>query len=401
MSGSQVSGNAVSGNAVSGNAVSGNAVSDGPAPGGAIAAIISWRTAGILVIAAALAFFPLVFTNGLADTIGVDAVIFVSAAAAWNIFSGYSGYISLGHAVFFGTGAYTVAIGARDWHLTGDAVFALLPLAAAVAAAVAVPLGLVALRVRRHTFVVVTIAFFFIFQLMAFNFSFTAGSTGIIAPVLNWQPTTYDNPFYYTALGIAAATTALAWLIRGSRFGLQLRAIRDDEDRARGLGVRAMRVKLAALVISAFITGLVGGLWFYFIGEALPQFAFDPIFDLSVALMAFLGGLGTVAGPVLGALIIESAQQYLTTTISNDYLSEILLGALFLAVILLLPRGVIPTASEKISQWRARRHAAADSAAATAAPGSARPPGPAGSAGPTGSATVGAAGKAAADEDPP
>jgi branched-chain amino acid transport system permease protein len=373
--------------------MSGSAVSDGPAPGGVIAAIISWRAAGILVIAAALAVFPLVFTNGLVDTIGVDAVIFVSAAAAWNIFSGYSGYISLGHAVFFGTGAYTVAIGARDWHLAGDAVFALLPLAAAVAALIAVPLGLVALRVRRHTFVVVTIAFFFIFQLMAFNFSFTAGSTGIIAPVLNWQPTTYDNPFYYTALGIAAATTALAWLIRGSRFGLQLRAIRDDEDRARGLGVRAMRVKLAAFVISALITGLVGGLWFYFIGEALPQFAFDPIFDLSVALMAFLGGLGTVAGPVLGALIIESAQQYLTTTISNDYLSEILLGALFLAVILLLPRGVIPTASEKISQWRARRHAAADSAAGAA-------PGPPGPAAPPGPATAGAAVKVA-KEDPP
>jgi branched-chain amino acid transport system permease protein len=360
-----------------------------------IAAIISWRAAGILVIAAALASFPLVFTNGLADTIGVDAVIFVSAAAAWNIFSGYSGYISLGHAVFFGSGAYTVAIGARDWHLAGDTVFALLPLAAAVAAVIAVPLGLVALRVRRHTFVVITIAFFFIFQLMAFNFAFTAGSTGIIAPVLNWQPTTYDNPFYYAGLGIAAATTALAWLIRGSRFGLQLRAIRDDEDRARGLGVRAMRVKLSAFVISAFITGLVGGLWFYFIGEALPQFAFDPIFDLSVALMAFLGGLGTVAGPVLGALIIEPAQQYLTTTISNDYLSEILLGVLFLAVILLLPRGVIPTASEKISQWRARRHAAADTAPEPA-PATAAPAAPAA----TGSATSGAAAKAAKEDSP-
>jgi branched-chain amino acid transport system permease protein len=334
----------------------------------------AWRAGGLLAVAAALAAFPLVFTNGLVTTIGVDAVIFVSAAAAWNLFSGYSGYISLGHAVFFGSGAYTVAIGARDWHLTGNAVFALLPLAAVVAAVIAVPLGLIALRVRRHTFVVITIAFFFIFQLMAFNFSFTAGSTGIIAPILNWQPATYNDPFYYLALGIAAATTALAWLIRGSRFGLQLRAIRDDEDRARGLGVRAMRVKLAAFVISAFITGLVGGLWFYFVGEALPQFAFDPIFDLSVALMAFLGGLGTVAGPVLGALIIEPAQQYLTTTITNDYLSQILLGGLFLAVILLLPRGVIPTASEKISQWRARRNARAPaaSAAAVAAPGPAR-----------------------------
>jgi len=313
------------------------------------------RAAGIAMVAAALAVYPLVITNGLATTIAVDGVIFISAAAAWNIFSGYSGYISLGHAVFFGSGAYTVAIGARDWHLTGDAVFALLPLAAVVGAVIAVPCGLVALRVRRHTFVVITIALFFIFQLMAFNLSFTAGSIGIIAPILNWAPATYNDPFYYIALAIAAGTTALAWLIRGSRFGLQLRAIRDDEDRARGLGVRAMRVKLSAFVISAFITALVGGLWFYFIGEALPQFAFDPIFDLSVALMAFLGGLGTVAGPVLGALIIEPAQQYLTTTITNDYLSEILLGALFLVVILLLPRGVIPTGSELISKWTARR----------------------------------------------
>jgi branched-chain amino acid transport system permease protein len=159
-------------------------------------------------------------------------------------------------------------------------------------------------------------------------------------------------------------TTGLSWLIRGSRFGLQLRAIRDDEDRARGLGVRTMRVKLSALVISAFVTGMVGGLFYYFLGEALPQFVFDPLFDLSVALMAFMGGLGTVAGPVLGALVLESAQQYLTVQSNNDYLSEILLGALFLVVILLLPRGVIPTVGEKITKWQARRTGRAREAAA-------------------------------------
>ena len=328
----------------------------------------AWRVSGALVVLAALAVFPLLFTNGLVTTIAVDTMIFVGAASAWNIFSGYSGYLSLGHAVFFGSGAYTVAIAARDWQLTGDAVFWLLPLAGAVAAAIAVPFGLLALRVRRHTFVVVTIAVFFIFQLMAYNFSFTAGSTGIIAPVLNWQPATYNNPFYYLALAIAAATTALSWLIKGSRFGLQLRAIRDDEDRAAGLGVRTRRVKLSAFVISGLITGVLGGLWFYFIGEALPQFAFDPLFDISVALMAFLGGIGTVAGPVVGALIIESAQQYLTTTVTNDYLSEILLGALFLAVILLLPRGVIPTAAEKLGSWQARRGARRDEATTDAQP---------------------------------
>ena len=310
--------------------------------------------AGLAVLLAAAGLYPLVFSSPLATTYGFDALIFVAAASAWNMFSGYSGYLSLGHAVFFGTGVYTVAIGARDWHLSGDAVFGLLPLAAIVAAAIAVPLGLVALRVRRHTFVVITIAFFFIFQLMAFNFSFTGGTSGIDAPILNWTAATYNDPFYYLALIIAVAALVLSGLIRRSRFGLHLRAIRDDEDRARGLGVAATRVKLTALTVSALITGLVGGLWYYFIGAAHPQSAFDPLFDLSVALMGFFGGVGTVLGPALGALVLEPAQQWLTVQFTNNYLSEILLGVLFLLVILFLPRGVLPTLSERIGRWRAR-----------------------------------------------
>ena len=314
-----------------------------------------WQPVTAAIVLALAALFPVVITNGLATTIGVETMIFVAAAAAWNIFSGFSGYISLGHAVFFGTGAYTVAILAQHWHMTGESVFWLMPLGAVAGAIVAIPFGLVALQARRHTFVVITIAIFFIFQLMAFNFGFTGGSSGIIAPILNWDAATYNNPFYYIALIIGAFTVGLGWLIRGSRFGLQLRAIRDDEDRARGLGVKTLRVKLSALVISAFITGMIGGLFYYFIGQAVPQFIFDPLFDLAVALMAFFGGLGTVAGPVLGAIIIEPAQQYLTVQLNNDYLSEILLGALFLAVILLVPRGIIPTTGERISKWRSRQ----------------------------------------------
>jgi branched-chain amino acid transport system permease protein len=188
---------------------------------------------------------------------------------------------------------------------------------------------------------------------MAFNFSFTGGTSGLVAPILNWSGATYNNPFYYAALLLAAATVAVSWLIRRSRFGLHLRAIRDDEDRARGLGVPALRVKLAAFVLSGAITGLAGGLWYYFIGAAAPQSAFDPLFDLSLALMAFFGGLGTVAGPVLGALVLEPAQQWLTARFTSNYLSEILLGALFLVVILFMPRGVLPTASERLTRWRA------------------------------------------------
>jgi branched-chain amino acid transport system permease protein len=322
------------------------------------------RRAGLAVVLLAACGFPLVFTNQQVASIGVDTLIFVTAAVAWNIFSGYSGYISLGHAVFFGSGAYAAGVAARDWQITGPAELALLPLAAVVAAAIAVPFGLVALRVRRHTFVVITIAIFFIFQLMAFNLAFTNGTIGLNAPFLLWGPVAFNQRFFYIALAIAVATIGLSWLIRRSRFGLQLRAIRDDEDRASGLGVRAMPVKLAAFVISAFVTGLIGAVWFFYIGQVQPQTGFDPIFDLTVALMAFLGGLGTAAGPVLGALILEPAQQYLTQQVSNSYLSQILLGAVFLLVILLLPRGLIPTAGERITSWQARRRQAAAAPAA-------------------------------------
>jgi branched-chain amino acid transport system permease protein len=333
----------------------------------ATAAARGWpwlRVGGIAVLAALAAVFPLVFTNPLVTEVAVYTLIFVVAAAGWNIFSGYSGYISLGHAVFFGSGAYFVGIAAKDWHLSGSSVFALLPLAGLLAMVIAVPFGLIALRVRRHTFVVITIAIFFIFQLMAFNLSVTGGSSGVLAPGVNWEAATFNNPFYYVALALAAVTIALSWLIRGSRFGLQLLAIRDDEDRARSLGVRAMRVKLSAFVISAVPMGMAGGLWMYFTGQVLPQYGFDPAFDLVVALMAFLGGLGTISGPILGAILLEPLQQYLTLQFSVGYLYLIVYGALFLAVIIFMPRGIIPTVGELLTSLRSRKDRAGAAAAA-------------------------------------
>jgi branched-chain amino acid transport system permease protein len=313
------------------------------------------KLAGLVALIIVVVIFPLVFSNATITEIAVQTIIFVAAASAWNLFSGYTGYLSLGHAVFFGAGAYAVGIAARDWNVTGAAVFALLPAAGLIAALIAVPLGLVALRVRRHTFVVITIAFFFIAQLTATNLAITGGSSGLLGPVPDWSANIFNDPFYYAGLIIAAGAVLLSFVIRRSRFGLQLRAIRDDEDRAVGLGVHAMPVKLTAFTISAFITGMAGGLWFFFLGQAFPQFVFDPLFDLAIALMAFFGGLGTVAGPVLGAAVLEPSQLYLTLKLTNDYLSEILLGVLFLVIILFLPRGVLPTAGEIISAQRAKR----------------------------------------------
>jgi branched-chain amino acid transport system permease protein len=321
-----------------------------------------WRPAGLAVVALIGVIFPLVFTNALDTQFAIDTLIFVAAVVAWNLFSGFSGYISLGHAVFFGTAAYTVAVITSHNHITGSAIFALIPVGGLAGAVIAVPFGLIALRVRRHTFVVITIAIFFIFQLMAYNLAITRGNGGIPAPFLQWDPATYNNPFYYAALIIAVLAIGLSWLIRGSRFGLQLLAIRDDEDRARGLGVHAMRVKLTAFVISAFFIGMIGALWFYFIGQAMPSTVFDPNFDLTVALMGFFGGFGTVAGPIVGALILEPLQQYVTLQVTNGYLALMFLGVLFLLVILFLPRGLVPTGSEWITKLRARRQQAAEPA---------------------------------------
>jgi branched-chain amino acid transport system permease protein len=309
----------------------------------------------VALVLAVFALFPIVITDPAATSIAVFTLIFMVATTAWNIFSGYSGYLALGHAVFFGCGGYAVALAARDWHVKGGwAVFALLPFGGLVAAAIAIPVGLIALRVRRHTFVVITIAIFFIFQLAAFNLGFTGGTSGILLPFAPFSAANYNQPFYYVGLAILIFTVALSWGVRRSRFGLQLLAIRDDEDRARGLGVKTTRVKLTAFVISAFPIGMVGGLYFYFLGQIFPQFAFDPLFDVSLALMGFLGGIGTLSGPLLGALVLESMQQYLTQRFSGTGTYLIAYGVLFLAVILLLTRGVVPSIAELFRRRRAR-----------------------------------------------
>lgn len=311
------------------------------------------RVAGVGVALAILLGFPVAFSNPTTTTIGLFVVIFMVAATAWNAFAGLSGYIALGHAVFFGSGAYALAIAAEKLHLKGGwNVFELVPFAGLVAGLIAVPFGLIALRTRRHTFVVITIAIFFIFQLSAFNLGITGGSSGLQTPTPLWTAIGYNQRFYYVASLILVLTVLMAWGIRRSRFGLQLLAIRDDEDRARGLGVRTARVKLLAFVASAVPTGMVGAVYAYFLGQIFPQFAFDPLFDITIALMAFFGGLGTLAGPVLGALLLESLQQEFTLHFSAGSLYLIVYGVLFLVVILLLPRGVVPSLA---SLWHRRR----------------------------------------------
>ena len=317
------------------------------------------KTVGLLVLLALAIAFPLVFSNPAITTIAVFTLMFAAAATGWNIFSGYTGYIALGHAAYFGIGAYALALICQHWNIPGGyQPFWFVPVAGLIAALIAIPLGWIALRVRRHTFVVITIAMFFIFQLLAYNLtSFTNGSIGLTLPIpIDWTGDFFNVPFYYVSLAILLFAIAISWWVRNSKYGLGLLAIRDDEDRALGLGVKTGPSKLAAFVISALIVGMVGATWGYFIESVYPPSAFDANFDIAIALMGFLGGMGTISGPILGALILEPAQQYFTLQFSQNGIYLLIYGALFLAVILLLPRGIIPTLSERWNKYQLDRH---------------------------------------------
>jgi len=306
-----------------------------------------WWLVGVV----AIAVFPLVVTNPLYTSIGLFTLIFMACATSWNMFSGYSGYIALGSAVFYGSGAYTMALISTHANMApGAAMFWLVPLAGVVAMLIALPFGWIALRVRRHTFVVITIAVFFIFQLGASNFAFTGGTSGISLPFITWGASYYFIPFYYVALAIVIFITIVSAAVRRSRFGLQLLAIRDDEDRALGLGVKVTSVKIVGFTLSAFTIGMCGALYAMEQGQIYPQFVFSPVFDVSVALMTFLGGLGTLTGPLLGALILESSQQYLTVSFSNGSLYLILFGSLFLIVILFMPQGIVVFLRDRLTR---------------------------------------------------
>ena len=318
-----------------------------------------FKAAGLLVLLAFAIAFPLLFPNPAVTTIAFFTLLFAAAATGWNIISGYTGYVALGHAVYFGVGAYALALMCQDWHIPGGyEPFYLVPVAGLIAAGVGVVFGWIALRVRRHTFIVITIAMFFIVQLMAYNLrGITNGSTGLGLPIpTDWSGDFFNTPFYYVTLALLLITIASSWWIRHSKYGLGLLAIRDDEDRAMGLGVRTGPSKLAAFVISALFVGMVGAIWAYFVESIYPNTAFDPNFDIAIALMAFLGGLGTLSGPILGALILEPAQQYFTLQYGQSGYYLVIYGALFLVVIIFMPRGIIPTLRDRWNKFQAIRN---------------------------------------------
>lgn len=309
----------------------------------------------VAALAVLTALSPVIFKTSEFQSILFFVLIYATLASGWNLIGGYAGYVSLGHAVFFGIGAYVFSFLSLHVHMhVGYASLLLVPLAGLAALVASVPMGLIALRLRiLHAFVIVTIAFLFMFQILAANLiGLTGGTMGLFLTQPNWSPTFFDIPFDEAALFLLGLTVFVSWWVRGSKFGLGLLAIRDDEDKAAGIGVDTWRYKFTAYALSSVFCGMAGGLFALFIGNIYPTSVFDPLIDLAIVVSVFLGGMGTLAGPIIGAIIVESADQLLTLYSGTSGDDLIFLGLLLIVVILMLPKGVVPTLVERLQRRR-------------------------------------------------
>ena len=287
--------------------------------------------------------------------IGTFTLMYAGLATAWNLVGGYTGYITLGNVSFFGIGAYALALPVFHIGSVGSGwwPFALVPLIGIGAGLVSVPIGWVAYRTRDISFIIVTITSVIILQYLAVNLrSFTGGPQGVSLPLPPFAPGTYERVFFFAMLAIYALSVAVCWYARNSRLGLMMFAVRDDEDKARGIGINVGVPKMVAFAVSAGLSAMIGAVWAYYLSNVYPSFAFDAEFlSVAIVLVAFLGGTGTLWGPTVGAFILIPAQQYLAYSLGASQLYLIGYAAVFIAVMLTLRRGVVPS----ITDWISRR----------------------------------------------
>jgi ABC-type branched-subunit amino acid transport system ATPase component/ABC-type branched-subunit amino acid transport system permease subunit len=301
------------------------------------------RRAWIPVALAALIVFPLVSGDLYYQNMLIVTFMLAIGASGWNIMGGYAGYLSLGNSVFVGLGAYTTGILAAKDHVSPFLGCFVGGLVAAVAAAL---LSLVTRRTRGMYFVIVTFAALQLVGIAATTASgLTGGSQGLALPLPTWSLSYQDWPFYYPMLALLVVTVAVAAWVRRSKLGLGLFAIRDDEDKAAGLGLRTAIYKMMAFVLGGTFVGIAGGIYAYYVTFLNTAAVFDIITSVLIVLAVLLGGRGTVWGPVLGAFIVAPISNLTSTSLGGSDAGAIrllLFGGLLGAVALFLPRGVLP-----------------------------------------------------------
>jgi branched-chain amino acid transport system permease protein len=290
--------------------------------------------AATLVGLAALGVVPLLVRRDDVLNIGVLFLLSVALAQSWNIVAGLAGQVNLGHAAFFGLGALV----ARSLWVAGAPIALAMAAGAAVATAAGVGVGLVAFRLRGAYFAIGTLALAEILRVSAGNV-LPEISTLPAATIAGYRLTAR----YYVALGLALGSVLVVSALVASRLGLGMQAVREDEAAAEASGVGAFGVKLRAVALSTGLAGLAGGVFAYYHISYYPQHAFSPAWTFDALLITFIGGVGTVHGPVLGALFYVVVKEYLAVRWVDFHL--LIFGLLFIATVLLLPGGIVEAAA--------------------------------------------------------
>ena len=298
---------------------------------------------GLLVVGAALAAVPLLGLPLFYESFLYLVFHWVILATSWNILSGYTGYFSFGHGAFFGAGMYTTAALASRFDIP---FLWTLPAAALVALLLGTALGAVVFRarqVRGELFALVTLAVTFVVGTIVLNTPIDGGPGVYLSavPVPKIGPSATSS-FYLMALAVALATMAIAYGVYRSRLGTGLFAIHDDEDVAEVLGVPTFRCKMAAFAVSCALAGVAGGIHALFVSYVTAGETFTITVPLTVVLMSVLGGTRHWAGPAVGAALI-TALLYAFTAGDHAVAGKAVFGAVLIAVILFMPRGVLGT----------------------------------------------------------
>lgn len=317
---------------------------------GARAALVA-RLGALAVGAALVLSFPMVAPNPYILSVGVVVASYAVFATAWNFVGGFTGYISLGHGAYVGLGAYGTGLLVIK---AGLPSFVALFLSAALVAALAVPIGIASLRVRGASFVIASISLVLILLLVFQSWSsFTGGSNGLVVPrpFPDLRRPDHHLAFFYLFCALLAAALLVWWVIDRSRFGMGLKAVREDEDKAQSLGTPTFTFKLLAFVASATFTALGGGLYALWFGDLDPVFQFSILTGAYMVLMALLGGVRHLFGPLLGALIVGSALEYFKVEYGSTQLHLVATGLLLAAVVLFMPDGVIPALSDLYTRF--------------------------------------------------
>lgn len=275
--------------------------------------------------------------------VGTMAAMWVAISSSWNIVGGYTGYISLGHSVFLGVGAYASGIALV---YLGLSPFITAPIAGLIAMAFGLVIGLITLRAKGPGFIIATIAMIFVIRTIVDNWAFVGASSGMTLPIPPLSPTATKVAFYYAMVVTAFGAVYLTYRVAHSKFGLGLRALSQDEVKAEVAGIDTRWYKVIAVSLSAFFIGMAGAIWGYSLSYLRPGIFFAVAISTEMVVSTIIGGRGTVAGPVVGALLVVGINEVSRVEFGGSSLNIVVTGVILLLILLFFPRGIVGSLRE-------------------------------------------------------